>query len=105
MPKSTFHDQTSSVFANSVADIERAGVVAALLNRLSNLRRRNKLTRLENLDDHMLSDIGITRMDLEWARELPLNRNPLLALDDLARHRSCARRRSAARALPGAGRR
>ncbi|VAW16760.1 hypothetical protein MNBD_ALPHA09-1817 [hydrothermal vent metagenome] len=105
MSKSTFHNQASSVFANTGGDIEHAGVVAALLNRMSNLWRRTKLTRLEALDDHMLSDIGITRMDLQWAHDLPLDRNPLIALDDLARARSRVWRMAAARALPGAGRR
>lgn len=83
------------------SEMARVGIVSALLNRASNLLRRRKLTRLEQLDDRMLDDIGITRLDLTWARSLPLGRNPLLALDGVARGRARTRRHSAVQDLPG----
>lgn len=101
MRKSTHTNGTSSGAAEFVAEVGRTGLVAALLNRLSNWRRRRQLTRLDELDDHMLEDIGITRLDLLWARGLPLSRNPLLELDDLARDRTRARRTARIRPLPG----
>jgi uncharacterized protein YjiS (DUF1127 family) len=101
MQKSTASTRHPSFFAGIAAEMARAGVVSALIGRLSNLRRRNKLVKLDQLEDRMLDDIGLTRLDLAWARRLPLGRNPLAALDEIACERGRERRRAAARALPG----
>jgi len=101
MQQSTCHHQDLSVAKKNTGDFKRFGFLPAVLIRLSNLWRRNKLMSLDSLDDHMLDDIGITRADLVWARRMPLSRNPLMALDELARTRSRARRVALGRKLPG----
>jgi len=42
---------------------------------------------LASLDDHVLRDIGLTRDDVEWAEQVPLTQNAVLALDDRVRRR------------------
>ena len=42
-----------------------------LVNRLRQMRRRRGFTRLLDLDDHMLKDIGVTRGEVELAVQLP----------------------------------
>lgn len=84
-------------------EFARFRLASGLLGRYRNWRRRAMLNRLENLDDRMLEDIGITRLDLVWARSLPLTRNPLSALDAVARDRTRQRRRRPIKALPGTG--
>jgi len=101
MHQSTCHHQNLPAVKTSAGEIKPLGFSATVTNWLSNLWRRNKLMSLEKLEDHMLDDIGITRADLGWARRLPLTRNPLAALDDLARSRSRARRLGQDRRLPG----
>ncbi len=61
----------------------------------SNWLKRRKLHRLEELDDHILDDIGLTRDELTRALRLPLVVNPLQELDRLsyARRRAAQRRR------------
>jgi uncharacterized protein YjiS (DUF1127 family) len=57
----------------------------SLLKRLlRNWRARRNVTKLENFDDHMLSDLGVTRAEVEWASHLPLSVNAALALEDRA---------------------
>jgi len=101
MNHSTCHHQNLPGIENQTAEHGKFSFAAAVLNWVSNLLRRRKLMSLERLDDHMLDDIGITRTDVYWARQLPLNQNPLLALDTLARNRSRARRLAPGRPLPG----
>jgi uncharacterized protein YjiS (DUF1127 family) len=57
---------------------------ATMRRRFANWRRRGRLTQLETLDDRVLEDIGLKRADLSWARYLPLDRDPLQALNILA---------------------
>lgn len=101
MQKIIFEGQVSSAAAHFKADVSGNGFLASVLNRFANRVRRSKLTSLDELEDHMLMDIGITRQDLGWARDLPLNRNPLAALDELTRQRSHARHMSGVRDIPG----
>lgn len=101
MQLSTFQNQTSPAKTKKTAGSVTSGLTERVLTQVSNLWRRHKLVSLEKLDDHMLDDIGVNRLDLQWARLLPLDRNPLAALDELARKRSRARRLSFGRRLPG----
>jgi uncharacterized protein YjiS (DUF1127 family) len=57
---------------------ERIGNAATGL--LSYWRSRSSLHQLQQLDDRMLADIGITRDDLTWAEYLPSSRNPISEL-------------------------
>jgi len=61
-----------------------AGFWTTFKRRLANWRRRARVTRLETLDDRVLEDIGLRRDDLIWARYLPLDRDPLQALNLVA---------------------
>jgi hypothetical protein len=45
------------------------------------IKHRQALSRLAELDDHMLADIGLTRGDLHKARCEPLWRDPTSVLD------------------------
>lgn len=56
-------------------------------------RARKAVGKLRDLDDHMLSDIGVDREDVEWAAGLPLTVNAALALEERAWQRSRGRRR------------
>jgi uncharacterized protein YjiS (DUF1127 family) len=51
---------------------------------LRNWRAKRNVIKLENLDDHMLSDLGVTRAEVQWAAGLPLTVNAALALEDRA---------------------
>jgi uncharacterized protein YjiS (DUF1127 family) len=56
----------------------------AILPRLwRNWRARRSMRLLEKMDDRMLRDMGLTRDDLRWARNLPLSFNATVALEDL----------------------
>lgn len=44
-----------------------------LLDRINQLRRRRRMTRMLDLDDHMLKDIGVTRGEIEIALNMPLS--------------------------------
>jgi uncharacterized protein YjiS (DUF1127 family) len=58
------------------------------------VKRRQVLTRLAELDDHLLADIGITRYDLSAADREPLMRDPTALLAQRACDRRDARQRS-----------
>ena len=49
-----------------------------------NWRARRNVVRLENFDDHLLYDLGVTRAEVEWAAGLPLTVNAALALEERA---------------------
>jgi uncharacterized protein YjiS (DUF1127 family) len=51
------------------------------------VKRRQELTRLAELDDRLLADIGITRHDLAAAGREPLLRDPTKLLAQRARDR------------------
>lgn len=48
---------------------------------------RRFVRKLEQLEDHLLADIGVTRDDLQWAAGLPLSVNAAIALDELAKRK------------------
>ena len=45
---------------------------------------RRTIRKLEEFDDHLLADVGVTRCDLRWASGLPLTVNAAIALEERA---------------------
>lgn len=74
---------------NRARSAEAAGLTFGLAQLIRNWRARRAVTRLEDFDDYMLRDIGVTRDDVNWAAGLPLTVNAALALEE----RSLRRRR------------
>lgn len=90
----------------------RSSVIASMRTRLSALQRavsdivsglktdyarfhqlrtdRDAFLNLLTLDDRQLDDIGVTRDEVIWASELPLDRNAALELDALKKRRRSA---------------
>ncbi|MBL4756225.1 MAG: DUF1127 domain-containing protein [Rhizobiales bacterium] len=48
----------------------------ALVHRLEIRKARANLYQMQQLDDRMLADIGISRDELTWAEYLPTTKNP-----------------------------
>lgn len=67
-----------------------AGTGSFLGRVIRNWLARRAVTRLEEFDDYMLRDIGVTRGDVHWASGLPLSVNAALALEQ----RSIQRRKA-----------
>ena len=64
------------------ATFEDAGA-SSLLGRLyRNWRARRSVSRLDQFDDYLLRDIGVTRSEVRWAAGLPLSVNAALALEE-----------------------
>ena len=60
-----------------------AGSGGSLVARLlRNWRARRSIGKLNEYDDDMLRDIGVTRADIIWAAGLPLTVNAALALEE-----------------------
>lgn len=59
----------------------------------SNWLKRRRLRRIEDMDDHLLSDIGINRDDLRSALHLPLTVDPIWELHRQSRRRDPGRGR------------
>jgi uncharacterized protein YjiS (DUF1127 family) len=62
------------------------GNTAAVLSRcwrgfVAGIKHRRELSRLADLDDHMLADVGLTRSDLHVAHCEPLWRDPTSILE------------------------
>ena len=72
---------------NQSAALDGTWSFAALRRTFANWRRRRRLLRLSDLDDHILYDIGIEREEINEALQLPLDLNPLYELDRRARLR------------------
>jgi len=61
---------------------EAFGAFSLLGRVIANWRARRAVARLDELDDFLLRDIGMTREDVRWAAGLPLNLNAALALEE-----------------------
>lgn len=73
----------------------------SLFSRLfHNWKARREVIQLAGFDDFMLSDIGVSRADVEWAAKLPLTTDATEALE--ARATSRQRHQPARRAGWGA---
>ena len=61
------------------------GLIAAAFGRLHHrLRNRRQVLLLTELDDHVLSDIGVTRSDVRSALSRPFSADPSLELERIA---------------------
>ena len=56
---------------------ERTFALAALRRVLRNWWKRRTLRKLQDLDDHLLYDIGLTRDEIDHALRLPLSIDPI----------------------------
>ena len=66
-----------------------SAAAAAVFGYVRAWRNRRSLLRVSELDEHLLSDIGISREDVRWALDLPLGYDPAAALQERAlRNRS-----------------
>jgi uncharacterized protein YjiS (DUF1127 family) len=72
---------------NQAETIDRAHAFPAIHRLVQNWRKRRSLRRLEDLEDHLLMDIGLTRADLVYAQKLPLAVDPMAEIGRRARHR------------------
>lgn len=63
-------------------NISGAGILTRLI---ANWQARRGIKTLAAFDDHLLSDIGLSRADLVAVSHLSLNQNAALALEELAR--------------------
>jgi uncharacterized protein YjiS (DUF1127 family) len=57
--------------------LERTHAFPSLRRIVKNWWKRRSLRKLEDLDDHMLMDIGLTRAELIYAQKLPLEVDPI----------------------------
>jgi uncharacterized protein YjiS (DUF1127 family) len=64
--------------------IEEFGALTFIKRLLHNWKARRRVVSLEDYDDHILHDIGVTRTDIRWAANLPLTTNAALALEERA---------------------
>ncbi|CAN5225734.1 hypothetical protein BH10PSE7_BH10PSE7_05280 [soil metagenome] len=63
---------------------EEFGILGRLFR---NWQSRRRVASLQELDDYLLDDIGVTREDIKWASATPLNENATLLLEDRASRR------------------
>lgn len=66
---------------------EATGSLSMLWNFIRNWRAKRAISRLEELDDFLLHDIGVTRDEVHWAAGLPLTVNAALQLEERATRR------------------
>jgi uncharacterized protein YjiS (DUF1127 family) len=76
------------------------GPVGILSKLWRNWRARRAVARLEELDDFLLRDIGVTRGDIAQAATTPLRDNAALVLQSLSRERRYDRHQSTESARP-----
>ena len=70
------------------------GTINLIVDRLKEFNSRKGLRRMLDLDHRILSDVGVTRADVNWALGLPWNRKAAVDLQRIARLRRCALSRS-----------
>jgi uncharacterized protein YjiS (DUF1127 family) len=76
-----------------VASTQATGIAAAVARFVRNWKARRAVARLQDFDDYMLRDIGVTRLDVRWAADLPLTINAALALEERSHRRRHGRLR------------
>ena len=87
----------------------RNELVSAIQRFFANWQARRALMRMRDLDDRMLKDIGVSRIDLETAISLPWSENAALYLErsnfagDRCRIYELARKRAGAVLGPDCG--
>ena len=62
-------------------------ISSAALRLASHWLRRRRLNRLQELDDHMLDDIGLRREDIDASLQQPLSIDPVWDINHRARLR------------------
>ena len=70
------------------------GTIKSIVNRLKEFNSRKGLRRMLDLDHRILSDVGVTRADVNWALSLPWSRRAAVDLQWVARLRRSALSRS-----------
>jgi uncharacterized protein YjiS (DUF1127 family) len=73
-------------------------LVEKVRTHLRNRRARKKVIALRDLDQRMLTDIGVTYDDIVWASKLPLSVNSAHDLDKVSRDSRSTNSRSIKRA-------
>jgi uncharacterized protein YjiS (DUF1127 family) len=80
--------EAASFIASRSAPAE-AGLVHAVLQfaeqTIRTWRNRKSVARLSELDDHLLSDLGLTRGDVDAVLSQPFSSDPSLQLQRIAR--------------------
>jgi uncharacterized protein YjiS (DUF1127 family) len=71
-----------SLSVHAAQQQSKAGILARYLE---NWRARRAVRKLQELDAHLLRDMGLLPTDIAWASELPLSTNAALALEDCSR--------------------
>lgn len=66
---------------------EATGSLSLLWSFIRNWRARRAVARLDELDEFLLRDIGVTREEVNWAVGLPLSVNAALELEERANRR------------------
>ncbi len=72
---------------NQALSNDRGGPFPVLRRLYSNWRKRRRLTDLQQLDDRILKDIGITRADLSATLAQPMTVDPVWDIERRARLR------------------
>ncbi len=62
-------------------------IITRLKARIQQRQDRGAFQHLLALDPHILKDIGVSREDVIWANNLPIEMNAAKALEKEARHR------------------
>ena len=70
------------------------GTMKSIVDRLKEFNSRRGLRRMLDLDHRILSDVGVTRADVNWALGLPWSRKAAVDLQWIARLRRSALSRS-----------
>lgn len=77
--------------SDRVAEQSQAIQGGQFLARLStiyqNWKARRAVLKLQDRDDHLLEDIGVTREEIAWAAQLPLTDNAARRLEDVSYRR------------------
>jgi uncharacterized protein YjiS (DUF1127 family) len=79
-------ESSRSIGQSSSIGATAAGLVHVVRQVVAAIKGRRELTRLAELDDRMLADIGLRRSDLDAARSGPLLQDPTSILAEHDRY-------------------